>query len=193
MTATDLPFLAPIELTGYGVTLRALEERDIQPLFETCQEPATLEWTTIPNPYLYEHAEGFVRNPPPRIWAVTPALAAIADVEDPLAEFARTGAFCGSIELRVHSAHYVSLGYMSAPWARGRGLMISAVCLVRDYAFENGVQRFEIIAYPENLASRRVAEKAGLHCEGILRNREVQRGIMRDCAVYASIPANNTL
>lgn len=56
MTATDLPFLAPIELTGYGVTLRALEERDIQPLFETCQEPATLEWTTIPNPYLYEHA-----------------------------------------------------------------------------------------------------------------------------------------
>lgn len=188
MIIPDLPFLAPIKLSGYGVALRPLEERDIQPIYETCQDQVTIDWTTIPTPYLMEHAEGFVRNPPPRIWAVTVDPCSITDDQDPLTEIAHTGAFCGTIEVRVHSAHYVSLGYMSAPWARGRGLVTSAVRLVRDYAFDNGVQRFEIMAYPDNIGSRRVAEKAGLEFEGILRNRECQRGKIRDVAVYSAIP-----
>lgn len=188
MSTTDLPFLAPIELTGYGVILRALENRDIQPIYETCQDQVTIDWTTIPTPYLMEHAEGYVHHPPSRIWAITLDPASVGDSEDPLGSHAREGSFCGSIELRVHSAEYVSLGYMSAPWARGRGLVTSAVRLVRDYAFDNGVQRFEIMAYPDNIGSRRVAEKAGLEFEGILRNRECQRGKIRDVAVYSAIP-----
>lgn len=82
------------------------------------------------------------------------------------------------------------MGYMTAPWARGRGLMTSAVKLVRDYAFASGVQRAELCIHPADAGSLRVAEKAGFVYEGIRRNGEVLRGEVRDLAVYSSIPSD---
>ena len=47
-------------LTDGPVTLRAHTRADIGPAYETCQDPEMQRWTTIPVPYLQEHAVAFL-------------------------------------------------------------------------------------------------------------------------------------
>lgn len=176
MTSDAVPFLPPVQMSGFGLTLRPLRAEDAEPLLETCRDLAVAEWTTVPQPYSLNMAQQWCAAPPGRAWAIAADEAELA--------------FCGQIELRVHSRSSVSMGYMTAPWARGRGLMTSAVKLVRDYAFASGVQRAELCIHPANAGSLRVAEKAGFVYEGIRRNGEVLRGEVRDLAVYSSIPSD---
>jgi ribosomal-protein-serine acetyltransferase len=51
-----------------------------------------------------------------------------------------------------------------------------------------GLQRFEIVVETTNVASLRVAEKAGAHHEGILRNRLNSYGVPRDVVMFSLIP-----
>jgi RimJ/RimL family protein N-acetyltransferase len=65
------------------------------------------------------------------------------------------------------------------------------VRLVARFAFDTlQLSRLEIFARPENVASRRVAEKAGAKFEAIARNRMVQHGRAYDAALYSLIPAD---
>ena len=57
----------------YGrVTLRPPAESDVEQIFEACQDKEIQFWTTIPRPYLIEHANGFVNGdfPEYKIWAI---------------------------------------------------------------------------------------------------------------------------
>ena len=63
------------------------------------------------------------------------------------------------------------VGYWTAPWARGRGIATEATrALGRWLLCEQGFERMELKAATENTASQRVATRAGLHREGIMRN-----------------------
>jgi ribosomal-protein-alanine N-acetyltransferase len=63
------------------------------------------------------------------------------------------------------------ISYAVAPEARGFGLAAEAVdALAIALILEHGFQRIELRVAPGNLASRRVAEKAGFTYEGLLRN-----------------------
>jgi [ribosomal protein S5]-alanine N-acetyltransferase len=54
------------------------------------------------------------------------------------------------------------------------------------FAFEElGAHRVYAECDPENAASARVLEKAGLRREGIFRQRDLKRGERRDAAQYA--------
>jgi ribosomal-protein-alanine N-acetyltransferase len=78
------------------------------------------------------------------------------------------------------------LGYWMARDSRGCGLATRAVRLLSGWAFENlSVDRIEIHAEPENVASRRVAERAGFTFEGVLRSYLVNKGLRRDAASYS--------
>jgi ribosomal-protein-serine acetyltransferase len=46
----------------------------------------------------------------------------------------------------------------------------------------------EIVIEPENLASLRVAEKAGAISEGYLRSRLFMRGESRDAVMFSLVP-----
>lgn len=176
VTSVEAPHVEAIPLEGYGVALRPLRSSDVQAIYEISCDPVTLASTGLPNPYQLTHAQDLIDNPRPCMWAIVSP-----DDGDSL---------LGTINLRVDSEFASSVGYMSAPWARGRGVMTAAVQLVRDYSFARGFIRFEIRAYSDNVASRRVAEKVGMRFEGILRNAGIQRGEPRDMAVYSSIPAD---
>ena len=68
-------------------------------------------------------------------------------------------------------ARAVEVSYAVAPEVRGFGfageaLVVLALALIREHRFE----RIELRVAPGNLASRRVAEKAGFTYEGLLRN-----------------------
>jgi RimJ/RimL family protein N-acetyltransferase len=77
------------------------------------------------------------------------------------------GRLCGYIDFTPElddglQSDDVALAYAVHPWARGRGIAVEAVRLVCDVLRTNGIgTRAAIRVEPENLASVRVAEKAG--------------------------------
>lgn len=169
------------ELSGGGVVLRHFRESDADDLLATCQDAAVLEWTQVPVDYTRDMALEWCNQAPGTRWVITVPDGSVFDSP-------ARGRFMGQIELRVHNEHYVSVGYMTAPWARGRGLMTEAVRLLTEWALERGAARVELCVHPDNAASRRVAEKAGFTNEGVRRNGEVLRGEVRDLVVYSAIP-----
>jgi RimJ/RimL family protein N-acetyltransferase len=54
---------------------------------------------------------------------------------------------------------------------------------------ELGVKRLELLTDPNNLASQRVAEKAGFQREGLLRSSlEYRDGKRRDSFIFSALP-----
>ena len=105
-----------------------------------------------------------------------------------------TGEYLGEILLFVRTAEAAAVGigeiaYVIAPAARGRGVATSAVRLLSEWAFSRlELQRLELSIRPDNLASRRVAEKAGYRYEGTLRSTKLIRGTRVDAALYSLLP-----
>jgi RimJ/RimL family protein N-acetyltransferase len=84
-----------------------------------------------------------------------------------------------------------NIGY----WVRSdrtcRGIASTAVLLAARFAFrELGFTRLEIACIPDNLPSRRVAEKVGASFEVIARNRLVMHGKAYDAAVFSLVPGD---
>ena len=78
---------------------------------------------------------------------------------------------------------------MVAPAARGRGVASAAVRALSAWAFsELKLERLQLSIRPDNVASRRVAEKVGYAYEGTLRSSKLIRGRRVDAAVYSLLP-----
>ncbi|ADD41552.1 GNAT family N-acetyltransferase [Stackebrandtia nassauensis] len=163
-----------------GLRLRPLHADDIELIVEACQDPETARWTTVPQPYERQHAEYFVDQVGAGSWRQGIAVIfALADAED---------RFCGGIDLRLNSAdkRVGEVGFSSAPWSRGRGYMTAALRAVCDFGFDSlDLERVEWKAFVGNVASRRVAEKAGFTMEGTLRSDVLARGERVDSWVAA--------
>jgi RimJ/RimL family protein N-acetyltransferase len=72
-------------------------------------------------------------------------------------------------------------GYWLGPAARGRGHATEAVRAVARHAFGLGLTRIELLAAVGNVASQRVAERAGFTREGVLPEaRPLPGGKMAD-------------
>ncbi|MFI5485737.1 GNAT family N-acetyltransferase [Micromonospora echinaurantiaca] len=168
----------PVLFATAGATelrLRPLEERDLDAIVATCQDPETVRWTTVPDPYQREHAEGFRRDVAEAAWAGgTGATYAIADADD---------RYAGSIDLRISPADplVADVGFMTAPHARGRGYQPAALAALCAWGFATlGLARIEWRANVGNTGSRRVAEKAGFTFEGTARGGVNHRGERQD-------------
>jgi RimJ/RimL family protein N-acetyltransferase len=86
---------------------------------------------------------------------------------------ATTGRLAGNVSLwEVDLDQRVAaVGYRTAPWARGQGVATTAVAAVARWAFGGlGIERISLPHDLENLASCRVADKAGFRAEGTLRS-----------------------
>ncbi len=78
----------------------------------------------------------------------------------------------GSVSLwAINARHgHAMVSYWVGPGARGRGLATAAVRLLARWAFDEvGLVRLQLYIEPENVASQRVAERAGFVREGRLR------------------------
>jgi RimJ/RimL family protein N-acetyltransferase len=72
---------------------------------------------------------------------------------------------------------------------RGEGIAVRATRLAARYTFEKiGLIRVEIVMAVHNAPSRRVAEKADAHYEGVLHNRMVIGRQIYDAHMYSLIP-----
>ena len=75
--------------------------------------------------------------------------------------------------------------------ARGRGVATRATKLLSRWALtEADVERLELTTHPENVASQRVAEKAGFTREGVLRAHTAFREGRRDSVLFSLLPSD---
>jgi RimJ/RimL family protein N-acetyltransferase len=71
-----------------------------------------------------------------------------------------------------------------------KGAATEAIRLLARSGFGTlGLVRIKILVAVGNFASQRAAEKAGVRREGLLRNRVIHRGELRDAYMFSLIPS----
>lgn len=100
-----------------------------------------------------------------------------------------TNKIIGSINLRVEDINEtVEFNYVIDERYSGNGYMTEALNLIKEYSLnELHVNRFQGGCCIENIASKRVMEKCGLECEGILRNYIILCDGYHDMYMFSSI------
>lgn len=152
-------------IVGDAVVLRPFTEDDVPAVTEAAGDALTQQWLPLPNPYSEEHAREFCTTFSRQVLDTGNGLARAIDVD---------GRLAGAIDLKHTDWRglVTEIGYWSAPWARGRGFQTEAVVALSRWALlEQRFVRVEILVATENVASQRVAQKAGFVREGVLRQR----------------------
>lgn len=128
-----------------------IEPADANAITAACDEAEIARFIpAMPSPYTRADAEAWVERCA-GVWRRGESYP-FAIVE------AETGALLGSIELGGGS-----VGYWVAPGARGRGVATRALRLVCEWTAERPLR---LMTHPDNVASQRVAEKAGFRRVG---------------------------
>jgi len=84
------------------------------------------------------------------------------------------------------AAHSTGIAYALLPNERGKGFGGEAVKIMVDYLFlSKNIVRIQAETHPQNTASQRVLERAGLKKEGIIRQSFFSRGIWRDTVMFS--------
>jgi len=92
---------------------------------------------------------------------------------------------CGLNQLDAANRR-ANLGYWIRSSATRRGIASAAVKMLAGWAFENtDLQRLEIVVAVDNVASLRVAQKAGAQVEGTLRSRILLHGVFHDAVMHS--------
>jgi RimJ/RimL family protein N-acetyltransferase len=83
-------------------------------------------------------------------------------------------------------ARTTEIGYWVAPWGRNLGLATEATAAIARWVLVDcGFERLELRAATGNIASQRVAEKAGFVREGVARNAGITHGGRVDLVVFS--------
>lgn len=144
-----------MELRVGSLVLRQFDQRDEVALVAGLNDPDIARFmTVIPQPYTSKHAAEWVERCR-QAWA--------EDTSHPFAiTNGKSGELVGSIEVLSKNG---SIGYWVAADARGRGVATQALKLVCE---AHSHLRLWLFTHPQNLASQRVAEKAGFRRAGIV-------------------------
>jgi RimJ/RimL family protein N-acetyltransferase len=178
------PIEFPVEgLTDGLVRVRLPADADVPRIVEACRDPEVARYTTVPTPYQPSHTVEWMHR----------GLAGIAsgtDVHTVIAE-ADGSDVLGTISLHEinRAASRCVAGYLTAPWARRRGVAGRALHLLCGFAFsELRLARVEVTIEPGNAPSRATAESVGFQEEGLLRSYMAIAGARRDMLMYSLLP-----
>jgi len=176
---TEIPTLQ------YGlVTLRPSAEKDIDSIFNACQDPLIPAFTTVPATYTMDHAIDFVRSDP-FSFAERRELRFVIDYGN-----GDDVKFAGVISLHTINIknHTAEIGYWMDKSLRGKGIGTIAAKMITDYGFRSlGFRRIDGLVDVDNLASQKLLTSAGFQKEGILRNKVSREdGRQIDMALFAT-------
>jgi len=178
-------------LSNSRLTLRPFHFEDSKELYAAIREslPELKPWMSwAHNGYSPDEARDYIAICRARWGDGTMFAFAITDL--------KSGELLGACSLsHIHPVYfYCNLGYWVRSSHRGRGIAGDAARLAARFAFEKiRLIRVEVVVGLGNNASLRVAEKLGLHREGILRNRIVVRKDVHDAIMFAFIPQDFSL
>jgi len=175
--------MEPVTLTTERLVLRPVGPEDTDAVYEAAQDPDIQRWTTVPSPYLREHAEGFVGGLAPDGWA--------DDTMFTFGVFLPSGDLVGVLSQTTRGPGVAEVGFWAAKEHRGRGYLTEAVLAACRWAFLRlSVDRVEWRAEVGNAASLAVARKAGFTLEGTARAGLLNQGVRRDCWTASLLPSD---
>jgi RimJ/RimL family protein N-acetyltransferase len=157
----------PDSLSDGFVTLRPWHEDFAPALVERINDAAVAEFMDIiPQPYALADAHEFLgRSRDGWLTGQSTNFAIFVDGIE-----GATGGI--GIRWQERESGVAEVGYWVAAEARGRGVASAATRLAARWAFEVApdLERLQLRADEQNIASNRVAEKAGFTREGVLRS-----------------------
>jgi RimJ/RimL family protein N-acetyltransferase len=167
----------PLTIPAGRLVLRPFTLADVPWVYDVSMDSALQQYVELPMPYELEHAEYFVREIAIGGWGT-------GQRAEFLVEDAGTATRLGRVGLGLARAGLAEIGYWVDPKTRTRGVATEAVRAACHWGFHGlGLQLIEWRAEVGNLASRRVAEKAGFLIEATLRRRLLHRGVRVDAWV----------
>ena len=182
--------MEPATLTTGRLVLRPVGPQDTDAVYTAVQDPDIQRWTTIPSPYLPEHAHSFTEQLAPEGWA-NDSMFTFAVL---LAGEPHPATLTGVLSLTLRSLGTAEIGFWTAKEHRGRGYTTEATLAAARWAFTHlAIDRIEWRAEVGNTASRAVAEHAGFTLEGTLRSAINNKGVRRDCWVGSLLPSDLSL
>lgn len=178
------PLPETLTLHGASVQLRDWQESDAPALETVCGDWDVCQFTSVPWSYsLAAATDWIVRNREKRSRGEVLSLA----IAEP-----NRGAAVGNVNLVRFSAdgQQAALGYWLVPSARGRGLASAAATTLAAWGFETmGLKRIELAILPDNIPSRRVAERLGATPEGLRQESHEAGGRQWDMDIFALSPS----
>jgi ribosomal-protein-alanine N-acetyltransferase len=160
------------------LTLRAIAEHDADGLHEAYGDAVAMRhWDHPPSRDVSQTAERIrvsVKSDPRwhGMWAIQ----------------THAGRFAGAINYHAHNASQrrLAVGWIVVPSVWRQGLMTEAAPPVISHCFTQlNVHRIEARIEPNNLSSRRLAEKLGFTEDGVLRDRLCVAGEFRSIVMYS--------
>jgi RimJ/RimL family protein N-acetyltransferase len=168
-------------ISGTIVRLRPVSAEDHAAVYSACQDAEIQRWTSAPPPYSVDDARSFIEFSQ-QAWRDNSA-ATFSILYQGSSEF------LGTVNLRLFDDAVAEVGYRVKAEARGRGVATEAVRLLSRWAIDQlGMARVQLGTHPENLASQRVATKAGFQREGVLRSLREIKGERVDQVFFSMLP-----
>ncbi|MFF7328430.1 GNAT family N-acetyltransferase [Streptomyces sp. NPDC090306] len=180
--------MEPVTLTTGRLVLRTVGADDTGAVHAAAQDADIQRWTTVPSPYLPEHALAFTSRLVPDGWADNSMFTFGLFLEDGTAA---GGDLAGMLAVTMRSPGVGEIGYWGTKEHRGRGHVTEAAVTVSHWAFTRlALDRIEWRAELGNEPSRAVAERAGFTVEGTLRSAINNKGTWRDCWIGSLLPSD---
>jgi RimJ/RimL family protein N-acetyltransferase len=171
--------LAGLELRSARLLLRPWQAADAAAVAEIMRDCRMAEYLPLPQPYTAEDAVEFVRAAGGK-----PGRLELAMVRD--------GQLVGAIGMDLPGRDAAAeIGYWVRSDAWGSGYATEGVRTLARFAFEHGVHRVRIQADVGNVASARVALRAGFSFEGITRLSSRSQHGLADHALFARLATDS--
>ena len=166
--------------------LRPYRGEDAADVALACRDELTQRWLPLPNPYTEADALAWCTE-------MAPGFRTSGEGIEWAAVRRSDRRLIGSFGLKRTDwrGRTSEIGYWIAPWARSEGLAVEAVtAIARWLLLEQGFERLTLRAAPGNVASQRVAEKAGFVREGVARAAGFTNDGRVDLVVFSLVRAD---
>ncbi|SUE94994.1 GNAT family N-acetyltransferase [Mycolicibacterium tokaiense] len=172
-----------IRLVGHRLILREFVDTDENAVHAFASHPLATQFMTW-GPNSVEDTRAFLREAAAQADTPTRTSFDLAVVDN------ESRALIGSAALSITSTEHRrgEIGYVLHPDVWSKGLATEAARTLLQFGFTTlGLRRIAATCHPDNRASSRVLEKAGLVLEGRMRSHLWVRGAWRDSLIYAAI------
>jgi RimJ/RimL family protein N-acetyltransferase len=172
----------PDSITDGVVVLRELREDDRAVVLLTMRDAVVARWLNMPAAPSDRDFDSLLR-------VARDGRASGDRIDYTVTEAGKDVSLGAVIASRRHRDNY-EVAYLAREEGRGRGVMTRAVCLLCDWLLEAGVGRIEIRTHPDNVASQKLAERAGFHREGVERKSIWLHSERQDAIVWSLLPSD---